>query len=272
MAASHSLRGREGFPETGIQCAALTAIFPSRNQSHHMDKAYYFDKGETNYYAIPMRFEFRSTNDGSLTVFDREAGECFKSRHAAALEAECVFYSPGVSDNPWFGTAAPFRILELGFGLGTNFLHLAQKNIAAEFVSIERDMAGALFFLDRQPCPELAELAQRKTFSRGGFHARLIEGDFFEVLSGLNEKFHAIYFDPFSPKANPEAWTKELFEKAAACLVPEGRLVTYSVSRASKDAASAAGLRVEKHKLPPELNKRSALLAIKPSSEARASI
>jgi tRNA U34 5-methylaminomethyl-2-thiouridine-forming methyltransferase MnmC len=82
-------------------------------------------------------------------------------------------------------------------------------------------------------------------------------------LEKAGVKAHAILFDPFSPKANPEAWTSEVFRLAAALLAPGGRLVTYSVSRTAKDAAASAGLIVEKHPLPAELNKRSALLATK---------
>ena len=211
-----------------------------------------------------MRFELRPTSDGSLTVYDAEAGECFKSRHAARLEAEEVFYRPGVAENPWFSRARPFRVLELGFGLGTNFLHLLGKDEALEFTSIERDLAGPRFFLEHEPQPELAMLLRDLSFTRGNFSARLELGDFFEVMPRLTGTYHAIYFDPFSPKANPEAWTKELFALAAQLLAPEGRLVTYSVSRLAKDAAAAAGLQVEKRDLPPQLQKRSALLATKP--------
>ncbi|MFK5284170.1 MnmC family methyltransferase, partial [Lacticaseibacillus paracasei] len=77
-------------------------------------------------------------------------------------------------------------------------------------------------------------------------------GDFTEKMAELaKEGFlaHAILFDPFSPKSNPEAWTTGMFQQAASLLVPGGRLVTYSVCRTAKDAAQAAGLIVEKHKL-----------------------
>lgn len=214
-----------------------------------------------------MRFEIRTTSDGSATVYDSEAGECYKSRHAARSESEAVFIAPGVRENPWFGKAAPFRVLELGFGLGTNFSALRESGLPLEFHSIERDLAGAEFFLQHFAQPELAEILREKIFSRGGFSAQLHVGDFFEVMPRLEKAgFHAIFFDPFSPKANPEAWTQQLFQQAADLLAPGGRLVTYSVSRAAKDAAAAAGLTVAKRDLPANLQKRSALLATKPPS------
>lgn len=216
-----------------------------------------------------MRFRLERTTDGSLTVFDAEVGECFKSRHAARTESETVFFVPGIEEHPaWLRGERPFRVLELGFGLGTNTLHLKEKQLPLEFVSVERDFAGARFLLEQEPDPWLTSLLDTREASSGPFRARLLEGDFFSVLPELRsrgEAFHTIYFDPFSPKANPHAWTHELFRLAAALLLPEGRLVTYSVSRLAKDAAISAGLRVEKRALAPELHKKSSLLAVKMS-------
>lgn len=212
-----------------------------------------------------MRFEMRQTQDGSLTVFDQEAGECYKSRHAAKAEAEAVFFAPGVKENSWFGKAQPFRVLELGFGLGTNFLYLSEQNTPLHLCSIERDLSGAEFFLQNENIPELQTIVAEKHYSSPPYSAELLHEDFFTALRRLatQEKFHAIFFDPFSPKANPEAWTKELFQLCWDVLEPQGRLVTYSVSRIAKDAASACGFTVQKRDLPPLLQKRSALLAIK---------
>ena len=212
-----------------------------------------------------MRFRLHETQ-GGITVFDEEAGECYKSRHSAIAEAEQVFYQPGVKENSWFGQASPFRILELGFGLGTNFDFLRRQGESLHLTSIDRDLAGARFLLSAEPNAALAFILAEKEFEEGAFSARLLEEDFFVALPRLieaGEKFHCVYFDPFSPKANPDAWTESLFSLASDLLHPQGRLVTYSVSRAAKDGAAKAGLRVEKRDLPPELRKRSSLLAIK---------
>src|SRR5258708_2860795 len=109
-----------------------------------------------------MRFELRPTLDGSLTVFDREAGECFKSRHAAKTEAEAVFSQPAVTENPWYGRAAPFRVLELGLGLGTNIQHFLESGFAGEFTTIERDLGGAEFFLSERPQVSLGTLLKER--------------------------------------------------------------------------------------------------------------
>ncbi len=213
-----------------------------------------------------MRFQMQTTADGSSTVFDAEAGECFKSRHAALTETEAVFFQPGIAENPWLGRARPFRVLELGFGLGTNFLQLKNSGLALEFVSIERDLAGARYFLEKEDNPALRELVEQRSFREGAFRADLCLSEFEITLPALRQdgqRFHAIFFDPFSPKANPSAWSPELFALCAELLEPEGRLVTYSVSRVAKTHAEAAGLCVTKRALPAALQKRQSLLAVK---------
>lgn len=218
------------------------------------------------------RFSLHRTADGSLTVFDAEAGECFKSRHAAKSEAEHVFYGPGVLENPHYqpekNGAPPFRVLELGFGLGTNFQHFRERGFRGEFLSLERDLSGARFYLREEADPALASLVEKKAVKFGEMSASILEESFEHALPRLQAegyRAHAILFDPFSPKANPQCWTEPFFAQVAALLVPGGRLVTYSVSRAAKDGATRAGLLVEKRDLPPELKKRSALLATKPA-------
>lgn len=214
-----------------------------------------------------MRFRLQNTTDGSLTVFDAEAGETYKSRHAARSEAEAVFFRPGILENDWHTKATPFRVLELGFGLGTNCVFLSEQKLALEFVSIDRDLAGLRFLLENEKNEFLEELLENRQAKVASFSARLIEADFMEAMNQLlvkeREKFHCVYFDPFSPKANPDSWSEEIFQLAFKLLAPEGRLVTYSVSRTAKDGAQKAGFLVQKYNLPPVLHKREALLAIK---------
>lgn len=212
-----------------------------------------------------MRFQLKETSDGSLTVFDQEAGEFYKSQHAAKTESELVFVRPGILENIWWQKADPFRVLELGFGLGTNFSHLVEKNLAVEFTSIEKDLSGADFFIQTEAAPAALKkiFAGEKKF--GQVQAKIIEGDFFKILPELKGPYHAIFFDPFSPKANPMAWTHSLFSLCFQLLAPGGRLVTYSVSRIAKDAAVAAGFEIHKHNTKSTLRKRSALLATKPA-------
>lgn len=210
-----------------------------------------------------MRFRIHETNSGA-TVFDSSVGETFKSRHSAQEESEVVFYGPGIQEHPDFGKRT-LDILELGFGLGTNFLHLAQKENPVRYLGIEQDFSGVRYYLENFPHPFLQEFVEEKIL-QNPFPARLVEGNFFQVLPDLREEFDCVYFDPFSPKSNPECWNDELFRLVFNRLRPGGRLVTYSVSRIAKTSALNAGFQLEKRDLPAGLQKRSSLLAIKPAT------
>lgn len=228
------------------------------------------------------RFHLLTTDDGSLTLWDAEASEAFKSRHAAALESEKVFIDPGFREHPLRKTARPFRILELGFGLATNCLALAEAAIAenptespVEYLGVDRETTGLEYLIGHDPIraqtPWLRELlAAGKCEALPGLRMEFRRGDFLDELKRLEgePKFHAVFFDAFSPKANPTAWTTGLFRQVALLLEPGGRLVTYSVSRVTKDALEAAGFQLGKHRLPNLLQKREALVAEKPLSLA----
>jgi tRNA U34 5-methylaminomethyl-2-thiouridine-forming methyltransferase MnmC len=55
-----------------------------------------------------------------------------------------------------------------------------------------------------------------------------------------------IYYDAFAPSAQPELWTKEIFEKLYQMLLPGGILVTYCSKSDVRRAMQAAGFIVEK--------------------------
>jgi len=215
-----------------------------------------------------MRFRWETTKDGSRTLFDAESGESYKSRHAARTESETIYWAMGVKEHPAFGRENPFCILELGFGLGTNFSFLAAQSLptAVEYTGIDRDLSGArLYWSEETDTLGLGNFVKTHSWRSGNLKAELLEQDFLKAMKGFPASgFHSVFFDPFSPKANPESWSEEIFREAFRLLRPQGRLATYSVSRIAKDAALHAGFHVEKRELPKILQKRHGLLALKP--------
>ncbi len=73
--------------------------------------------------------------------------------------------------------------------------------------------------------------------------------------------YDIIYFDAFAPNAQPELWTKEIFDKMYSLLKPGGILVTYCSKGDVRRAMIAAGFAVEKLQGP--LRKREMLRARK---------
>jgi tRNA U34 5-methylaminomethyl-2-thiouridine-forming methyltransferase MnmC len=70
-----------------------------------------------------------------------------------------------------------------------------------------------------------------------------------------------IYFDAFAPAAQPDLWTKEVFEVLYAILKDNGILVTYCSKGVVRRAMQAAGFAVEK--VPGPVGKREIVRAIK---------
>jgi len=213
---------------------------------------------------------WKTTKDGSETIYHPLVGESYKSSHAAATESDTIYIQKGVQEHSfWLENSNNFlNVLELGFGIGTNFIGI--KNFALKqgkkisFTSIDNNLEAANFSLSKNENTILKTLLKEKLFQENTFNAKLLETNFHNALpSFANETFHSIFFDPFSPKSNPEVWQKNIFQECFRILKPSGRLVTYSVSRIAKDGLIAAGFTIQKFPLPEILHKRSALLAVK---------
>jgi tRNA 5-methylaminomethyl-2-thiouridine biosynthesis bifunctional protein len=165
--------------------------------------------------------------------------------------------------------AAGFRIAELGFGSGLNFLLTAQlwhKSGAAgalTYVSIEKhpiprtDLQQIFSFW-----PELAEysaplLAQYPPLVEGFHHLHFLDknihlmlcfGDVAEVLPEVQGRFDVWYLDGFAPAKNPDMWDEKLFPLIAARTEAGGTLATFSSVGDMRLGLQAAGFEAEKIK------------------------
>jgi chorismate dehydratase len=222
-----------------------------------------------------MSYRFIQTNDGGKTLWDPHYNQAYKSTHAAQIETEVVFCRPAVLEHPLLidkpDSPIHIRILELGFGLGSNFLTTVKllaekKNVSWEYVGVDASVEALEYLLTQESIPLLKTLLSKRELQVDQGKAKLILSSFPEALESLakqGEIFQSIYFDPFSPKVNPEAWQPQIFSLCAKILSSPGRLATYSVSREAKDGLLAAGFQIQKLVPPPILQKKSTLLAIK---------
>jgi tRNA U34 5-methylaminomethyl-2-thiouridine-forming methyltransferase MnmC len=152
------------------------------------------------------------------------------------------------------------RIYDVGLGAATN----AVAAIAAaqalgparvrelEVVSFERDLDPLRIALgDPEGFPYLVpfralveSLAAGQAVEARGLRWTLQLGDVREELERAPGPVDLVYFDPFSPKANPELWTVEAFSHLRRSLKPveEGTvLVTYSGSTRTRVSLLLAG-------------------------------
>jgi tRNA U34 5-methylaminomethyl-2-thiouridine-forming methyltransferase MnmC len=195
------------------------------------------------------------TEDGSVTYRLRERDITYRSRFGALEESRRVFLDPsgireqGARDTPW-------KVVELGFGVGTNFRNTATfatgaklplLYLAAELAPIPPDAIEGESDIDEMTREALA-------MARAQGHARVTRGDITLVIRVSEwlditpedepdfQGCDAVYYDPFGPRDDLESWSREHLAHGARWLGATGRLMTYSVAGKVRRGLRAAGL------------------------------
>ncbi|MEZ0262080.1 MAG: bifunctional tRNA (5-methylaminomethyl-2-thiouridine)(34)-methyltransferase MnmD/FAD-dependent 5-carboxymethylaminomethyl-2-thiouridine(34) oxidoreductase MnmC [Alphaproteobacteria bacterium] len=209
----------------------------------------------------PARLQW--SDDGSLASLDYD--DVYFQRGQALPESKYVFIEnnnlPARFRN--LGKGESFRICELGFGSGLNFL-LTLKTFA------ETGGAGRLFFtsIEKHPIPKddlrkihsffnlphAEELIDQYPPMVEGFHhlniggARLmlIFGDVADMLPEIKGEFDAWFLDGFTPSKNPDMWEEKLYPHIAARTAGGGTLATFSSAGHVRRGLKAAGFTVKK--------------------------
>lgn len=186
------------------------------------------------------------TGDHSRTIFHKELGAHYRSIHGADTESNHVFIQGTriLEQEEW-------KVLELGFGLGTNFQNLLKKageKQRIHYISIEHqpippdfiagaDLGASLTFDILKQAREKGRTAK---ICHNDIILELIVEDVFQAelpQSWANACFH----DPFGPKVNPEAWTAECFSILRQAMTEDGILSTYGAAGHAKRAMVEAG-------------------------------
>lgn len=203
-----------------------------------------------------MTREIFMTGDGSTSIQIPAMDVTYHSRHGAIMESMHVFIGAGFLY--WHSSQPVCRIFEMGFGTGLNALltlieaqRLQCKVVytAVEQFPLEHKIFSQLNYCDQLSRPDLKnaflslhncdwekEIAINNFFSIQKLKTSLI--DFSPAKS-----FDLIYYDAFAPSAQPELWTKEIFEKLYQM---GGLLVTYCSKGEVQRAMRSAGFNIEK--------------------------
>ncbi len=214
--------------------------------------------------------QLQLTSDQSHTLFSTTAGETYHSAEGAVMEALHVYVSPAFIH---FRNKATISLLEVGFGTGLNafltMLEAKKKHQTVYYETIEPNPVCETIYT-RLNFPDILD-ADAKLFLQ--MHStpynRLTEFSDFRLMKRdvkiedytTNRLFDVIYYDAFSPNAQPEMWTSEVFAKIYRFLQPDGFLLTYSAKGIVKKALRAAGFHVER--LPGAGSKHHMLKAVK---------
>jgi queuine tRNA-ribosyltransferase len=198
------------------------------------------------------------TRDGAPAVVDRVVGEVMHPVIGAAVEAERLYVAQSRLAARLAEPGAPLILFDVGLGAGSNALAAWGCSASAapgarplELVSFERDLGAFTLALSAEGlarldiAPEEAE-AGRALLAHGA-HAtprtrwRLRLGEALEELAAERSLADLVFWDPFSPKANPDLWTYGAFRALHARCGPRATVFTYSTATATRAALLLAG-------------------------------
>jgi tRNA U34 5-methylaminomethyl-2-thiouridine-forming methyltransferase MnmC len=212
------------------------------------------------------------TKDGSHTIAIPEMNVTYHSIHGAIQESMHVFIGQGWN----YTQPGDIAILEMGLGTGLNALltlieaEKTNKKVyytALELYPLELQGINQLNYctqLDRKELQPVFEQMHHCEWEKDisimpYFTLNKRNTDLIDFTTDL--RFHLIYFDAFAPGAQPQLWTKEIFEKLYKLLFTGGMLVTYCSKSDVRRNMLAAGFAVEKVQGPP--GKREMLRAVR---------
>jgi len=215
------------------------------------------------------------TKDGSYTISVPEMKVAYHSVYGAIQESMHVFIEAGLqplSRQP----GKQIRIFEMGLGTGLNALlslieaEKSGMNIyyatVELFPLLENEMLE-LNYCEQLNRSDLQPLFEKLHSSRWNqvhtiskhFSFKKVSANFLAFTT--SETFELCYYDAFAPAAQPELWTKGVFEKIYSMMDPDGVVVTYCAKGDVRRAMQGAGFTVEK--IPGPRGKREMLRAAK---------
>jgi queuine tRNA-ribosyltransferase len=207
------------------------------------------------------RYEIVLTSLGVPAVRDTVVGEVMHPVIGPAVEAERLYVAQSRLRDRLAAPGPRLVLFDVGLGAGSNALAALAaaedgppSGRALEIVSFEADpralgLAASDEGAARLGLPPRARDAARALAEHGRFEAtrvlwRLVLGDLRETLPREGALADVVFWDPFSPKANPECWTAAAFSALRARSGAEATVFTYSTATATRSALLLAGFHV----------------------------
>ena len=224
----------------------------------------------TNNQEISLLFDSRisiiPTADGSKTLFSTHFGEHYHSTFGAASESMHVFIEAG-----YLATKVhPVSVLEIGFGTGLNAWLTLQQAIKLQRLTYYE--AIELYPIDEVAAYELLDDDFFRSLHVATWEQPMEISPYFvlhkrksNLLQTIfTRKYDVIYFDAFSPAAQPEMWSRDVFANLYIAMNPGAVLTTYCAKGVVRRILQSVGFIVER--LPGPMGKREILRARKPQN------
>jgi queuine tRNA-ribosyltransferase len=205
-----------------------------------------------------VNHEVVRTRGGALAMRSLDAGEVMHPGVGPLIESQRLYVEQSrLAERLRAGPTATLVVFDVGLGAGSNAVaawsvseSLAGTSAARlELVSFERDLGALQVALAHKAAFGLtgdAGAAARALLADGRHDSartlwRLARGDVLETLAGERARADVIFWDPFSPRANPALWTVAAFAAARGAAAPSATLFTYSASTTVRVAMLLGG-------------------------------
>ncbi|WP_039457080.1 bifunctional tRNA (5-methylaminomethyl-2-thiouridine)(34)-methyltransferase MnmD/FAD-dependent 5-carboxymethylaminomethyl-2-thiouridine(34) oxidoreductase MnmC [Candidatus Jidaibacter acanthamoebae] len=194
-------------------------------------------------------------------------GDLYFSREDGLEETKYVFLS-GNRLEKMFQEQKIFKIVELGFGTGLNFLatlncwkqyYRVGKKLS--YIGIERfPLSSEQIFQALSRWPELEHkllLKNYPTKHRGVFEIKMLEWTveltliFDDINNALKHNLNSVdawFLDGFAPSKNPDMWSEFIFKKMAEYSSESATFATFTAASMVRKGLEKAGFNVSKHK------------------------
>ena len=203
-------------------------------------------------------FELVTLANGARAVRHTGHGEVMHPAVGPWVEAREVYVRQSRLEEVLCVPGPPLVLLDVGLGAGTNAVAALT---AAAALGARRRRAMHVWSIDHARDPLRLALADDAGFpflvpwraqaeallSRGeadgdGYQWRLVLGDLKQVLARQQTPAaEVVFFDPFSPAANPTLWTEETLTALRSRCAADASVFTYSASTATRVSFLLAG-------------------------------
>lgn len=199
------------------------------------------------------------TRSGARAMRDRDSGEVMHPVVGPLVEAAALYVGPSRLRERLL--EGPVTLFDVGLGAGSNAIaawRLAESLPPAagrlEIVSFDRTTDALALAARPEHAPAFAldgpAAAAVAGLLAGGRHEtertrwRLVPGELPDGLGRAGGAADVVFWDPFSPRANPSLWTLAAFAALRRALAPRATVHTYSAATATRAALLLAGLAV----------------------------
>ncbi len=202
-----------------------------------------------------MSNHIRTTADGSVTLFSDIYNECYHSAAGAVAESMHVFIDAGLRAL----NREKIKVFEVGFGTGLNaFLTLQdaeKQNLIIDYTTVELNHVEKSILEELSlTFPFSSDISLYNTLHQSVWNQPAKINDNFSLTkipenlltTSIGEEYDLIYFDAFSPAAQPELWTEEVFIKMYNALAVGGLLTTYCAKGNVRRNMQKAGFFVDR--------------------------